>query len=278
LLEEARRLQASKAGTSLVVQNAREAAQTAEDARVIADRRQQDEKVTRAQADVSMAQQARLQADAEAQRAQSQAEAAREQAEAERAGRQRAEATAAAAEERAARAEADAQANRARIIVPSSRPIQDPNTVQKTGLRMRLLEQLNGVLVTRDTPRGLVVTIPDADFSGPELRGAATGQVARVAAIVAAHPGLRVEVEGNTDSTASEALASRRAEVVRGVVLGGGLPPSAVAARGLSNTRPLTSNASASGRVENRRVEIVISGDPIGTMPFWDRSYTLSVR
>jgi outer membrane protein OmpA-like peptidoglycan-associated protein len=278
LLEEARRLQGSKAGTSLVVQSAREAAQTAEDARVIAERRQQDEKVTRAQADASIAQQARLQADAEAQRAQSQAAAAREQADAERSARERAEATAAAAEERAARAEADAQANRARVVIQSPKPIQDPGAVQKTGLRMRLLEQLNGALVTRDTPRGLVVTIPDADFSGLELRGAATGQIARVAAIVAAHPGLRVEVEGNTDSTATEALASRRAEVVRGVVLGGGLPASAVTARGLGASRPLTSNASAAGRVENRRVEIVIAGDPIGSMPFWDRSYTLSVR
>ena len=122
------------------------------------------------------------------------------------------------------------------------------------------------------------MTIPDAEFNGPELRGVATGQVARVASILAAHPGLRVEVEGNTDSAATEALASRRAEAVRGVVLGGGLPANAVTARGLGNSRPLTSNASASGRVENRRVEIVISGDTIGTMPFWDRSYTLSVR
>jgi outer membrane protein OmpA-like peptidoglycan-associated protein len=278
LLEEARRLQGIRANTSLVVQNAREAAQTAEDARVIADRRQQEEKLTRAQADVSMAQQAKLQSDAEALRAQSQADAAREQADAERAARQRAEETAAAAEERAVRAEAEAQANRARVLVPSSKPIEDPAAVQKTGFRMRLLEQLNGVLVTRDTPRGLVVTIPDAEFSGPELRGVAIGQVARVAAIVAAHPGLRVEVEGNTDSAATEALSFRRAEAVRGVVLGGGLPSSAVTARGLGNSRPLTSNASAGGRVENRRVEVVISGDPIGTMPFWDRSYTLSVR
>jgi outer membrane protein OmpA-like peptidoglycan-associated protein len=278
LLEEARRLQGSRASTSLVVQNAREAAQTAEDARVIADRRQQEEKMTRAQADVSMAQQAKLQSDAEALRAQSQADAAREQAEAEHAARQRAEATAAAAEERATRAEAQAQASRTRVVVQSSTPIQDPAAVQKTGFRMRLLEQLNGVAITRDTPRGLVVTIPDAEFNGPELRGAATGQIARVAAIVAAQPGLRVEVEGNTDSAATEALSWRRAEAVRGVVLGGGLPSNAVTARGLGTTRPLTSNASAAGRVENRRVEIVITGDPIGVMPFWDRSYTLSVR
>jgi flagellar motor protein MotB len=279
MLEEARRLQGLGAGTSsLVVQNAREAAQTAEDARVIADRRQQEEKVTRAQADVSMAQQAQVQAEADRLRAQSQADAAREQAEADRAARQRAEATAAAAEQRAANAEADAQASRARAAVRPAKPLYDPAASQKSGLRMRLMEQLNGVLVTRDTPRGLVVTIPDADFSGPALRGAATGLVARVASIVATQPGLRIEVEGHTDSAATDGLSSGRAEAVSGVLLGGGLPSNALVARGLGNTRPLTSNASAGGRVENRRVEIVISGDPIGTMPFWDRSYTLSVR
>jgi outer membrane protein OmpA-like peptidoglycan-associated protein len=278
LLAEARRLQGIKAGTSLVVQSAREAAQTAEDARVISERRQQEENLTKARSDVSQAQQAKLQADAESLRAKGQADAAREQAEAERAARQRAEANAAAAEDRAARAEAEAQANRTRAAVKSAKPLQDPAALQKSEFRMRLLEQLNGVLITRDTPRGLIVTIPDAEFNGPELRGVATGQIARVASIVAVHPGLRVEVEGNTDSAATEALSLRRAEAVRGVVLGGGLPTSAVTARGLGNTRPLTSNASAAGRVENRRVEIVISGDPIGSMPFWDHSYTLSLR
>ena len=102
--------------------------------------------------------------------------------------------------------------------------------------------------------------------------------MARVAAILKAQPGLRVEVDGHTDSANTEALASRRAEAVRDVLIGYGLPAGAVTARGLGNTRPLVSNAAATGRVENRRVEIVISGDPIGTLPFWDRAYTLSRR
>jgi outer membrane protein OmpA-like peptidoglycan-associated protein len=278
LLQEAQRLKGSRAGTSLIVQTAREAAQTAEDARVIAERRQQDEKITRAQADASMAQQAKVQADAEAMRAQSVAAAAREQAEAERAARQRAETDAAAARERADRAEAEVNTSRLQTAPPQTRSVPDAASSQKSALRMRLLEQLNGVAATRDTPRGLVVTIPDAEFTGPALRGGATSQVARVAAILAANPGLRVEVEGHTDSAATDALASRRAEAVRGVVLGGGLPSNAVIARGMGSTHPLTSNASAAGRVQNRRVEIVIAGDPIGPMPFWDRSYTLSVR
>jgi len=65
---------------------------------------------------------------------------------------------------------------------------------------------------------------------------------------------------------------------VRRMLVGRGLPPTAVIARGLGNTHPLVSNASPGGRIQNRRVEIVISGDPIGNMPFWDRSYTLSLR
>src|SRR5262249_33079413 len=143
---------------------------------------------------------------------------------------------------------------------------QQDRARRKTELRMRLLERLNGALATRDTPRGLVVTLPDAAFSGPEMNGRVRERRALVAPIVAANPGLRVEVEGHTDSAMTETLAFRRAEFVRAALVGGGLPVSAVTARGLGATRPLTSNASPTGRIENRRVEIVIMGDPIGDL------------
>jgi len=282
LANEAHRLQLlSKGNTSLVVQNAREAAQTAEDARVITERRRQEEKLSQAQAEVSVARQAKAQADADAQRAQIDADAARAQAEAERAARQRAEGEAAAARQSAAQAQAAAESSRAQaaqvVLDQSSRQRREQEIRQKTELRMRLLEQLNGVLAARDTPRGLVVTLPDANFSGPVLRGMVANHVARVAMIVA-QPGLRAEVEGHTDSASTETLSWRRAEAVRGILVGSGLSGSSVTARGLGNTRPLYSNASVSGRMENRRVEIVISGDPIGNLPFWDRAYTLSMR
>jgi outer membrane protein OmpA-like peptidoglycan-associated protein len=259
LVDEARRLRETNASTRLIVQEAREAAQTAEDARLIAERRRQEESLAKAQAEASAARQARTQADADTQQARSDADAARAQADAERAARQRAESDAAAARERAARAEADAAANRARAADQSIRVQQDQTARQKTELRMRVLEQLHGVISTRDTPRGLVATVPDASFVGPALREAASIQVARVAAIVAASPGLRVEVDGHTDSATTEALSWRRAEVVRGMLVGRGLPASAVTARGLGSAHPLVSNASPGGRVENRRVEIVIS-------------------
>src|SRR5207249_2929520 len=102
----------------------------------------------------------------------------------------------------------------------------DPAARQKVELRMRLLEQMNGVIPARDTPRGLVATISDNSFNGTILRETAAVQIARLAAIVAAHPGLRVEVEGHTDSAATEAMASRRAAEVRGILTGRGLPSS----------------------------------------------------
>jgi outer membrane protein OmpA-like peptidoglycan-associated protein len=278
LLDEARRLQGFKGNASLVVQNAREAAQTAEDARVIAERRHVEEKLANAQAEASTAAHVKAEADAETQQARAEVDAARAQADVERAARQRAEADAAAARERAQQAEAEAQSNRGRAAGESQQQQHDLAARQKIEMRMRLLEQLNGVISMRDTPRGLVATITDAGFSGPVLHGTASSQLARVAAIVKAQPGLRVEVDGHTDSANTEALASRRAEAVRDVLIGYGLPAGAVTARGLGNTRPLVSNSAAPGRAENRRVEIVISGDPIGTLPFWDRAYTLSRR
>ena len=141
---------------------------------------------------------------------------------------------------------------------------------------MGLLEQLNGVISIRDTSRGLVATVADSAFSGSELHAIISGRLAQLAEIVQAHPGLRIEVEGNTDSASTEALASQRAEAVRRALIAEGLPAGSVTARGLGDSRPIGPNSSAAGREANRRVEIVISGDPIGDLPFWDHPYTLS--
>lgn len=278
LLAEAQRLDQYKGNSKMVVQNAREAAQTAEDARAIAERRQADEKVARLQADASVAQQAKADADAEAARARSDADAARAQADAERVARERAEADAAAARDRAAQAEsAAAAASRTQTTVRVTRTERFVDT-QTSGARMRLLEQLNGVLAARDTPRGLVVTVPDADFTGPQLKGAAIGQVSRAGAILAAQRGLHIQVEGYTDTRSSEDVSTKRAESVEGVLLGAGLPPSALSTRSLGDSRPLTSNSSPAGRIENRRVEIVVTGDPIGALPYWDHAYSVVPR
>jgi outer membrane protein OmpA-like peptidoglycan-associated protein len=119
----------------------------------------------------------------------------------------------------------------------------------------------------------LVVTVTDGGFSGAALRPAAADEVARLSVILASQPGLRIAVEGHTDSAASEDLSARRAVAVRSVLLASGFRAGEVSSQGLGNARPIVSNATEAGKVENRRVEIVIAGDPIGALPFWDRPY-----
>jgi flagellar motor protein MotB len=275
-LAEAQRLQSIRASTSLIVQSAREAAQTAEDARVITERRKQGEQLAQAQTAAAEAQQVKAQADLSVQQARAETEAARAQAESERAARERAEAEATAARLRAEQAEAD------RIqpaIVAPPPPPQSPAPARQsaqTQLRIQLLERLNGVLATRDTPRGLVVTVTDGGFSGATLRPAAADEVARLSVILASQPGLRIAVEGHSDIAATDDLSARRAAAVRGVLLASGFRAGEVSSQGLGNARPIVSNATEAGRVENRRVEIVIAGDPIGALPFWDRPYRVT--
>ncbi len=274
LLSEAQRLQDTKAPAGIVVQNAREAAQTAEDARTIADRRRQEEKIAGAQTEITKAQQAQANAANAVRQAQIEADAARSQVDAERAARQRAEAEAAEARNRADRLEAAGGqplpppplATRAAAAAPGP----------KTDFRMRLFEQLNSILPTRDTPRGLVATVSDSGFNGPSLRESSASQVGRLAAVLAQHPELKVEVEGFTDEAATAATSTRRAEAVQRALMEQGMQNGRLTARGWGDSRPLVSNATPTGRVQNRRVEIVISGDSIGSLPFWDRTYNLS--
>ena len=143
---------------------------------------------------------------------------------------------------------------------------------------MRLLEQLNATLVTRDTPRGLVITVSDVSFSGPDVREPASSRIGRVAVILAPYPELRMAVEGYSDTSTTQSQSWKRAVSVRQILVGHGLPADRVTQRGLGDSRPLVSNSTSAGREQNRRVEIVISGDPIGTLPFWDRTYSLTQR
>ncbi len=263
LFSEAQQLEQSKGDSSRIVQTAREAAQTAEDARLIAERRAQEEKL----------EEVRSKAAAEVERAKAEAQEARAQADAERAARERAEAEAAAA--RAAQSQsAPASPAPAAPSAPVTTHPQEPPSHQ-SDVRMKLLEQLNGPLPTRDTPRGLVATVSGSAFTGGALRQTSIEPIARIGAIIAANPGLRVEVEGHMDSPGSEAVSAERAEAVREIILSRGVSANAVVARGLGNSRPLTSNATEAGRQENQRVEIVISGDMIGSTPFWDRTYSI---
>jgi flagellar motor protein MotB len=273
LYAAAKNLESGKASSKLTVQDAREAVQTAEDARMIAERRREEETLAGARAEAADSRQALARAEQEAQRAQSEADAARIQADAEHAARERAEADAEAARAQAARVDASA---RAVPVQPQITIVQQAPDTRKPDLRMGLLEQLNGVVSVRDTSRGLVATLPNSAFDESRPRAAVSGQLARIAAIVQAHPGLRVGVEGHSDTSGGAALSSERAEEVRRALISQGLAESRVTAHGLGDQRLFGPNTTEAGREANRRVEIVISGDPIGDFPFWDRPYALT--
>ena len=141
----------------------------------------------------------------------------------------------------------------------------------KTELRAQLLLQFNAILQTRDTARGLIVNMSDVLFDTAKfsLRPAAREKVARVAGILSGHPGLRMQVEGHTDSVGgddyNQQLSENRATSVRDYLTGTGIPNTSVTSRGFGKTQPVASNDSASGRQQNRRVELVVSGEIIGS-------------
>ena len=142
---------------------------------------------------------------------------------------------------------------------------------EKTELRSQLLAQFNAILQTRDTARGLIVNVPDVLFDTAKfsLRPAAREKLARVGGIISGHPGLRLEVEGHTDSVGgddyNQRLSEHRGEAVRNYLTQQGMQGSSVTTKGFGKTQPVASNDTASGRQQNRRVELVISGEIIGT-------------
>jgi outer membrane protein OmpA-like peptidoglycan-associated protein len=142
---------------------------------------------------------------------------------------------------------------------------------EKVELRVLLLKQFNAILQTRDTARGLIVNMSDVLFDTAKfsLRPLAREKLAKVAGIVSGHPGLKLDVEGHTDSVGgddyNQQLSEQRGAAVRDYLMQQGMPVSSVTAKGFGKTQPVASNDTAQGRQQNRRVEIVISGEVIGT-------------
>jgi outer membrane protein OmpA-like peptidoglycan-associated protein len=138
-------------------------------------------------------------------------------------------------------------------------------------LRARLLQQFNLILETRDTARGLVVNMSDVLFDSGKftLRPLAREKLAKISGIVLAYPSLNLAVEGNTDSVGTEAfnqdLSEKRAEGVRSYLTAQGIPEGSTTATGFGKTRPIASNDTSEGRQQNRRVELIVSGEVIGT-------------
>jgi len=166
-------------------------------------------------------------------------------------------------------AEADSDRNRA-AAVSSDAQLKDA-VRDREELRARLLQQFNLILETRDTARGLVVNMSDVLFDSGKytLRPLAREKLAKISGIVLAYPTLKLAVEGNTDSVGTELfnqdLSEKRAEGVRTYLTQQGVPESSTTATGFGKTRPIASNDTSEGRQQNRRVELIVSGEVIGT-------------
>ena len=314
-LQQAEDYEARKAGRKPVTMTAREAVQTAENARIIAIKRMHEEDLARerqaaadreAQAKAEAEEQARLKEQAErnqmeeakrrqeaeqARLASEQARLASEQARmqaqasADEAARQKAAADAARADAEAAKAaaqQAQQQLAQQAALAQQQAQLADQRAQEadrmrlkaeqdQQQLRQQLLTQLNLILETRDTARGLIVNMSDVLFDTGRytLRPGAREKLAKISGIVLAHPGLRLEVEGHTDSVGGDEynmrLSDQRASAVRDYLVAQGLNANSISARGFGKTMPVADNSTAAGRQRNRRVELVVSGDVIGT-------------
>ena len=205
------------------------------------------------------------QAKAEALKMKQEAEAAAQEA-----ARQKAEAEKATAEAVAQQQVLAAETDKARQAAAQSDNLRQQAENEKQELRARLLQQLNSILATRDSARGLVANMSDVLFrSGSfELLPGARERLAKVSGIVLAYPTLHVAIEGHTDSVGSDdynqQLSERRAQAVRDYFVQQGISAAAVEAHGYGKTEPIATNDTPEGRQQNRRVELILSGDAIG--------------
>ena len=282
----------------------REAVQTAEDARAVAVKKMDDvrlanerqdsadaqaqslaqaDEATRrkeqAESDTAKAQAAKAQAESDtlnAQtanvQAQSDAAKARNDAADAQAATAKAQADMAASQASSAAALSAAQADADRSRADSLKAEQAAQQAEsdKVAMRAKLSEQLNSILQTRDTARGLIVSMSDVLFDTGKysLKPGAREKLAKVAGILLSYPGLTIEVGGYTDNVGGDAmnqtLSDNRAGSVRDYLVQQGVSTNSVSARGFGNSLPVASNDNSSGRQQNRRVELLVSGDAIG--------------
>lgn len=275
MLQRAEDYYQRKQGRTPIGTAARGATQMAEDARVLTLRRKEQEREEAARKAAADAQ-AKAEADAAASKQSEQDAQARADEDARR--RTQAEAAQAEAERQQAAAlaqqqQAQAQADASRKAAEDAERQKQEAIAQKEQMRARLLAQLNQVLQTRDTARGLIVSMPDVlfDFNKYTLKPEARERLAKISGIVLAYPDLKLAIEGYTDSIGSDdynqTLSEKRADGVRGYLVSSGVVPDHVSAVGLGKSDPVADNSTAAGRKLNRRVEMVVSGDVIGQAP-----------
>jgi outer membrane protein OmpA-like peptidoglycan-associated protein len=269
---------------------AREAVQTAEDARAITVKKIEQERLdnerqaaasaqanTQAQADDATRQKVQAQSDqarAELAKAQAESDTAKARTDAADAQSAAAKARADMADSQAASASAlsasQADADQSRLAAQQAQQSVQQAEADKAAMRTRLSEQLNSILQTRDSARGLIVSMSDVLFDTGKysLKPGAREKLAKVAGILLAYPGLNIEVGGYTDNVGGEqmnqTLSENRAGSVRDYLVQQGVATNSVSARGFGNTLPVATNDNSSGRQQNRRVELLVSGEAIG--------------
>jgi outer membrane protein OmpA-like peptidoglycan-associated protein len=243
----------------------------AEDARITTLRKQAAEREqntviakNQAQADAAQSQQQAAASQLQAQQSALQAQQANQQAEQAKLDAESAQAAKAQAD--AARAQAEAQAAEAQ----AQAAVANKSAVDANAVRERLRAQLNSVLATSETARGLIVNMSDVLFDTGKytLKPATQVSLAKVAGILEAYPGLKVQVEGYTDSVGTDALnqtlSENRAGTVRTFLIQEGVSTDNITSAGFGKNDPVADNSTASGRQQNRRVNMVVSGDTIG--------------
>jgi outer membrane protein OmpA-like peptidoglycan-associated protein len=279
-----------KQGKAAVESLARETTLTAEEARFMAvKQRAEDEAQAKAAAEQAAAEtrEAKARADAEAEaKRRAEAEQARKDAEAAKAAAEQAKAEAEQAAAEAARQKEEAEKAKAEAIAQQqalaaetakaqqaaaqSEQLRQQAEKEKQELRARLLQQLNTILATRDTARGLIANMSDVLFKtgSYELLPGARERLAKVSGILLAYPSLHVQIEGHTDSVGSDdynqQLSEERADAVKDYFVQQGIAADSIEAKGFGKTQPIASNDTPEGRQQNRRVELVLSGDVIG--------------
>jgi outer membrane protein OmpA-like peptidoglycan-associated protein len=219
-----------------------------------------------AQSDTAQAQAARAQADsdaANARNAAADAQAATARAQSDMAANQASSATALSA--------AQADADQSRRDTLTAQQVAQKAEADKAAMRTRLSEQLNSILQTRESARGLIVSMSDVlfDTGRYSLKPGAREKLAKVAGILLAYPGLNIEVGGYTDNVGTDGmnqtLSENRAGSVRDYLVQQGVLANSVSSRGFGNTLPVASNDNSAGRQQNRRVELLVSGEAIGS-------------
>ena len=171
----------------------------------------------------------------------------------------------------AALSAAQADADQSRLAAQQAQLNVQQAETEKAAMRTKLSEQLNSILQTRDSARGLIVSMSDVLFDTGKysLKPGAREKLAKVAGILLSYPGLNIAVGGYTDNVGGDSmnqtLSENRAGSVRDYLVQQGVATTAVSARGFGNTLPVTSNDTSAGRQQNRRVELLVSGEAIGS-------------